>query len=207
MLSFGAVRALRVLLATLVAVPLIAWSASEAAIAWVLRDVERPAAPKEAPTLAHRGLACVEPKAAFGVAAQRRARLGGPALARIAREWALALWLSRRYDSDELIRMQGDGTYLGRGAYGLEAGAQAWFGRPLNELSHAQAALLVGIASAPAQLDPTKNAEKAARRRQFVLGKLQTCGLIPPGSAIAIHGTSAMDGVVAQVMPEKPEGR
>jgi penicillin-binding protein 1A len=191
-------RALRVLLATLIAVPLLAWSASEGAIALTLRDVDRPRAPKVAPSLAHRGLACVEGSSAKAVARLQLRNAGWRSLERIPREWALTLWLTRRYESDELIRMQGDSMWFGRGARGLEAGSQAWFGKPLSELSSAQTALLVGMAQGPSNYDPTRHPGRAAQRRQFVLGKLQTCGLVPPGSAIAIHGTSAMDGVVGR---------
>lgn len=199
--QLGDVRALRVLLATLVAVPLFAYSVSEAAIAWVLRDVERPARPKLAPTLAHRGLACVEGTGERFIARYYGTSGGGRTMELRLRELALSVWLRRRFDPDELIRLQGDTMWFGRGSPGLEAGSQAWFGRPLRELTPAQAALLVGLAQGPARLDPTKHPEKAAQRRQFVLGKWQTCGLVPPGSAIAIHGTSAMNGVVAQVVP------
>ncbi len=190
-------RALRVLLATLIAVPLLAWSASEGVIAWVLRDVDRPRAPKVAPTLAHRGLACVEGRTANVIARRQLMGTAFRTLDRIPREWALTWWLTRRFDQDELARMQGDQVWLGRGATGLEAGAQAWFGRPLSELTSAQSALLVGLAPGPARYDPTKNAARAEKRRQYVLGKWQTCGLVPPGTEISIHGKSAMDGVIA----------
>lgn len=197
-------RALRVLLATLIAVPLFAWSASEGAIAWVLRDVERPAPPKLAPTLAHRGLACVEGQRPYLISRPFVARAGGKTLDFHLRNFAMGVWLERRFDSEELIRLQGDSVWLGRGAFGLEAGAQAWFGKPLSELAPEQSALLVGLVAAPKAYDPNKNAARAARRRQFVLGKWQTCGLVPPGTAIAAEGTSAMDGVIPRAPRAHP---
>jgi hypothetical protein len=197
LLSFRAVRALRVLLATLIAVPLLAWSASEGAIAWVLRDVDRPARPTLAPSFAHRGLACIEGQSAYLISRPYVIRAGGKQLDHHLRNFAMGMWLKCRFDNDELIRLQGDSVWLGRGAFGLEAGAQAWFGKPLSELTPAQSALLVGFVQAPAIYDPTKHAERAARRRQYVLGKWQTCGLVPAGTEISIHGRSAMDGVIA----------
>jgi hypothetical protein len=190
------VRTIRVLLATLVAVPLLAWSASALAITWILRDVERPVPSKEALTFVHRGLACIEPSPAQRVAIQHRPQLRGRTLTGIAKEVALRVWLDRRYEPDELIRLQGDTAWFGRGAYGVEAGARAWFGKPAKELSTAQAALLVGMLQYPAKTDPTRHHARALKRRQYVLGAWQLCGLIPPGTAISLESVSVLDGLL-----------
>ncbi len=55
----------------------------------------------------------------------------------------------------------------------------------------------MGLEQGPARLDPRKNAEKARGRRQHVLGAWQTCGIIPPGSAVTLESTSVLDGVIA----------
>lgn len=192
------VNTLRVLLAALVAVPLLAYSATSLAIAFVLRDVALPVAPKKAPSLAHRGLACVTGSSARGVAAQQRRSMGGRPVDFIPVEFAMRVWLMHRFDEDQLIRMYGDRAWFGRRAYGLEQAAMAWFGRSLDELSTAQAALLVGMESSPHRFDPVLYPSTARRRRQLVLGKWQACGLVSPGTAIALEQTPVLQGVVAE---------
>ncbi|MDP3155649.1 MAG: transglycosylase domain-containing protein [Archangium sp.] len=187
---------LRVLLATLVAVPLLAYSAASLTIAFVLRDVALPVAPKKAPSLAHRGLACVTGSSARVVA--RHYRGSGRFLEGIPVELALNVWLVHHFDDDQLIRLQGDRAWFGRQAYGLEAGARAWFGRSLEDLSIAQASLLVGMENSPHRFDPTLYPATAWRRRQLVLGKWQACGLVPPGTAIALEQSAVLSGVVRE---------
>ena len=182
-----------------VAVPLLAYSSTSLAIAFVLRDVALPVAPEKAPSLAHRGLACLTGSSARVVARQHRGSTGQP-LELIPVELALNVWLLHRFDEDQLIRMQGDRAWFGRHAVGLEAGAQAWFGRSLEELSIAQTALLVGLENSPHRFDPIAYPATARRRRQLVLGKWQACGLVSPGTAIALEQTSVLEGVA-------PEGR
>jgi hypothetical protein len=189
------VRALRVSLATLVALGLLAYSASALSIWWLLREVDRPVPSKEALTFVHRGLACIERSAAEHVARQHRHVLRGRTLTRVLQELALRVWLERRYETDQLTRLQGDTAWLGRGAFGVEAGAEAWFGKPANELSTSQAALLVGMVQNPNGTDPTRAPAQALQRRQYVLGAWQRCGLVPAGTAIALESVSVLEGV------------
>lgn len=132
---------------------------------------------------------------ARAVARQHQAAWSNRTITRQLQQLALSVWLERRYDDDQLARLQGDTAWFGRGAYGLDAGALAWFDRPLAELTTAQAALLVAIQDAPSRVDPRKNTDAALRRRQYVLGKWQTCGLIPPGSALTMESKSVLEGV------------
>ena len=203
-------RAICVFFATLAFVLLVAFATGSVAMEWILRDVPRPAAPRDAPTLAHRGLACITTPsnpgwlrsalirhpAAEAVARRQVVSLKRRTLERVPVEWALSVWLSRHYDDDQLARLAGDTVWLGRGAYGLDEAARAWFGEPLDRLSLAQSAVLVGLEQSPRSYDPSRAPERAQRRRQYVLHAWETCGLIAPGSADALAPTPVLDGVL-----------
>ena len=64
-------------------------------------------------------------------------------------EAVLALELERRIPKDRILELYLNRTYLGAGAYGVEAAARAYFGRPARELTLAQSALLAALPKAP----------------------------------------------------------
>ena len=81
------------------------------------------------------------------------------------REAWLAWRLERRFSKDELLALYLNQTYYGHFAYGMEAAAQAYFGKHVGELDLAECALLAGLPQYPAGYNPLENPE-AARRRQ-----------------------------------------
>ncbi len=90
---------------------------------------------------------------------------------------AVAIWLSRRWSADELLRYRAEhGDFSGAG--GLDAGARRIFGRPAAELPLEQLATLVGLAPAPSRYDPLRHPDAARARRERVLGRLAACGVI-----------------------------
>ncbi|HST46096.1 MAG TPA: penicillin-binding protein 1B [Luteimonas sp.] len=93
-----------------------------------------------------------------------------------------ALLIEARYDKGVILEAYLNQVYLGqRGAQairGVSAGAEFWFGRPLDELSTEQVALLVGIIRGPSAYDPRRNPERARARRDFVLGEMLETGLL-----------------------------
>lgn len=208
-------RAICVFFATLGFVSLVTFAAGAVAIEWVLRDVPRPTAPAEAPTLVHRGFACVSTPRNRGwlrsalirhpqaetIAHRHAFSLKIKTLERIPVEWALSIWLSRHTDDDQLARLAGDTVWLGRGAFGLEEAALAWFGRPLERLSLEQSALLVALEQAPQVLDPTRAPTRAHARRQDVLHAWETCGLIAAGTAAQLQATPVLEGVLLPGTP------
>ncbi|MBN2207954.1 MAG: PBP1A family penicillin-binding protein [Candidatus Coatesbacteria bacterium] len=62
--------------------------------------------------------------------------------------------------------------YLGSGAYGVQAAAQLYFGRPLNELSVDQFALIAGLLRAPSRYSPLNNRDLALKRRNHALRRM-----------------------------------
>lgn len=90
-------------------------------------------------------------------------------IARKLEEIYLALQLEAMYSKDEILEMYLNYVYFGRGAYGVEAAAQAYFGCGASELSAAQAAALAATIKAPSAYSPQQNPENNAKRRSYIL--------------------------------------
>ncbi|MEO8041118.1 MAG: PBP1A family penicillin-binding protein [Acidobacteriota bacterium] len=86
-------------------------------------------------------------------------------------EWAVALQIERLYTKRQILEMYMNYVFLGAGAYGFEAGARTYFGKPLKELNLEEAALLAAIPKSP-EYSPTRNMEKAKMRRDIVLEQM-----------------------------------
>lgn len=89
--------------------------------------------------------------------------------ARKVNEWLMALQIERFYTKNQIITMYANSIFLGARAYGLEAGAETYFGKQAKDLTLEEAALLAGIPRAPSQYAPTVNMERAKERRDLVL--------------------------------------
>ncbi len=85
------------------------------------------------------------------------------------KEATLAIKLERELDKEEILTRYLNIIYFGRGAYGIEAAAQAYFDKDLNELTLADSALLAGLIRAPSTADPQSAPEEATRRRATTL--------------------------------------
>ncbi|MDQ3932824.1 MAG: transglycosylase domain-containing protein, partial [Actinomycetota bacterium] len=99
---------------------------------------------------------------------------------RKAKEAVLAVKLERRYSKDEILEFYLNTTYLGRGAYGIEAGARTYFGVPAQQLNLNQAATLAGLIRAPEHLDPAAEPDAANARRVYVLDGMVEEGWLSP---------------------------
>jgi penicillin-binding protein 1C len=97
--------------------------------------------------------------------------------------WALRLTL--HLPRQTILRSYLDRVALGRDLRGVEAAAEAYFGRPARALSLGQAALLAGLARAPQSGDPSLYPEAALRRMTLVLGAMQRAGAVDAEEARA----------------------
>ena len=87
------------------------------------------------------------------------------------KELAISVKLAREYSKDDILGFYLNTVYFGRGAYGIEAAAQTYFGVDSSKLTVAQSALLAGLLRAPSYYDPANNPQRgegplAARARQ-----------------------------------------
>ena len=90
-------------------------------------------------------------------------------IARKLEEVYLAVMLERAADKDEILEMYLNYVYFGRGAYGVEAAARAYYGVEAASLSPAQAASLAASIKAPSIFAPNVSPEKNKERRAYIL--------------------------------------
>ncbi len=93
-------------------------------------------------------------------------------------EMAIALQIEARYSKDEILEMYLNTVYFGRGAYGLQAAAQAYFGIDASELSLAQSACLAATIKAPSAYAPHISPDSNRARREYVLKTMLEGGMI-----------------------------
>ncbi len=101
------------------------------------------------------------------------------------REIVLANELARRYSRDQILEIYLNEVHYANQAYGIEAAAQTYFGKPARDLTLAEASLLVGIPQSPVLWDPVRNKPNALRRQQTVLNLMVEAGYITPQQAAA----------------------
>ncbi|QRN98335.1 transglycosylase domain-containing protein [Archangium violaceum] len=110
--------------------------------------------------------------------ASRPGREGERHLHRSFQALALTIWISRHWTAEELLTAYAEGASFGRDSIGLDAAARRYFGRELERLALHEVALLAGLPQSPSRYDPLLRPEAALRRRDFVLARLQSAGLI-----------------------------
>ena len=94
------------------------------------------------------------------------------------KEAFLAMELTRRYSKDQILEMYLNEIFYGNQAYGVEAAAETYFGKPARELNLAEASLLAGLPQAPALYDPYTNLSAAKERQAYVLDQMVRTGLV-----------------------------
>ena len=99
-------------------------------------------------------------------------------LRRKLRESILAWRIARRYTKDEVLALYLNEAYYGNLAYGIEAAANAYFGKSAAELDLAECALLAGLPQAPALYDPLVDPGAARARQAVVLELMRKQGYI-----------------------------
>lgn len=85
------------------------------------------------------------------------------------REAITAIQIERRYTKNEILMMYLNVAQFGRGAYGLQSAAQAYFDKTPMQLSPGECAFLVGALKAPSHYDPNRSYQRAIKRRNIVL--------------------------------------
>jgi len=99
------------------------------------------------------------------------------------KELVIAIKLENTLTKDQIFENYLNTIYFGRGAYGVETGAQQYFGRSASQLSLSQSAALAAILRSPGYYDPdfrAGNLERLQARFTYVINGMQSSGLISP---------------------------
>lgn len=93
-------------------------------------------------------------------------------------ELLLTFKIEATLSKDQILDLYMNQIYLGHRAYGFAAASRAYFGKPLGEVTLAEAAMLAGIPKAPSRFNPIANIERATSRQGYVLGRMRGLGYI-----------------------------
>lgn len=108
---------------------------------------------------------------------------------------AIAFKLAHDYSKTRILAMYLDAAYFGDGTYGVTQASLHYFGRPPDQLSWGQAALLAGLVQAPSRYDPHGHLTNALARRNHVLARLVAVGTLTRDQARTVAAQS-LDPVV-----------
>jgi len=99
---------------------------------------------------------------------------------RKAQELILAVWLEARFSKKQILELYLNRVYFGAGAYGIEAASQRYFGKPAQQLTLGESALLAGVMKGPSRYSPVASTDRAARRATIVLNEMVEARFITP---------------------------
>jgi penicillin-binding protein 1A len=99
-------------------------------------------------------------------------------LLRKLKEVAYAFALERDLTKEEILTLYLNNIYLGNGAYGVEAAAESYFNKRVEQLNLAESAMMAGLVKAPSHYSPVSNLKKAKDRQAYVLTRMTELGFI-----------------------------
>src|SRR5678816_1474720 len=105
------------------------------------------------------------------------------------REVLLAYKIESNLSKDEILELYINQIFLGQRAYGFAAAAQIYFGKPLQELSIAEAAMLAGLPKAPSAYNPVANPKRARGRQLYVLRRMHELHYISDDQFVVAQNT------------------
>ena len=97
-------------------------------------------------------------------------------------EILLSLKIEASLSKDQILEVYMNHIYLGERAYGFAAAANTYFGKTLNDLTVAEAAMLAGLPKAPAANNPIVNPKRARSRQLYILERMRILGYINEGA-------------------------
>lgn len=94
------------------------------------------------------------------------------------REILLAIKIENGLSKDKILELYLNKVFFGKRSYGVEAAAQTYYGKHVNELTLDQMAMIAGIPQAPSRLNPLADKDAALKRRNHVLSRMHEEGYI-----------------------------
>ncbi len=100
-------------------------------------------------------------------------------------EILLTFKLEHLLSKDQILEIYMNQIFLGNRAYGFAAASEAYFGKPLKDISIAEAAMLAGLPKAPSAYNPIVNPKRARSRQLYIIERMQDNGFITAAQATA----------------------
>ncbi|WP_052947915.1 transglycosylase domain-containing protein [Aneurinibacillus tyrosinisolvens] len=94
------------------------------------------------------------------------------------KEVMIALNLERKFSKDQIMEMYLNNFYAGHGVFGVQAASKYYFGKPVDQLSLSEGAVLAALPKAPNTYSPINNPDKSLERRNLVLSLMNKNGYI-----------------------------
>jgi penicillin-binding protein 1A len=98
-------------------------------------------------------------------------------------EILLTFKLEHLLTKDQILEIYMNQIFLGNRAYGFAAASEAYFGKPLKNVSIAEAAMLAGLPKAPSAYNPINNPKRARSRQLYIIERMEENGFITPAQA------------------------
>ena len=99
-------------------------------------------------------------------------------------EILLTFKLEHLLTKDQILEIYMNQIFLGNRAYGFAAASEAYFGKPLQSISIAEAAMLAGLPKAPSAYNPITNPKRARSRQLYIIERMEEHGFITEQEAI-----------------------
>ena len=93
-------------------------------------------------------------------------------------ELLLTFKIESELTKDQILELYMNQIYLGHRAYGFAAASRTYFGKPVSQVTAAEAAMLAGIPKAPSRFNPIANRPRAELRQHYVLGRMHSLGYL-----------------------------
>ena len=93
-------------------------------------------------------------------------------------EMLLSLKIESLLTKDQILEIYMNHIALGQRAYGFASASEIYFGKPLKDITIAEAAMLAGLPKAPSANNPIVNPERATRRQRYVIDRMLENGFI-----------------------------
>jgi penicillin-binding protein 1A len=98
----------------------------------------------------------------------------------------LLTWkIESQLTKDQILEAYMNQIFLGQRAYGFAAAAEIYFGKPLKDVTVAEAAMLAGLPKAPSAYNPIVNPKRATIRQQHIIERMLDNGFITADQAAA----------------------
>ena len=93
-------------------------------------------------------------------------------------EILLTFKLERSLSKNQILEIYMNQIFLGNRSYGFAAAAETYFGKPLKDVSIAEAAMLAGLPKAPSTYNPIANPSRARTRQLYIIERMEQNGFI-----------------------------